>query len=130
MPSKIGNNTFDKENFYNFAKKENANVESVKIKDLNDDSYLKLDLIGQIYLVAEDKVIVVSDIGLEEVFLVHVESVKNKSINKNSKDYDKYHKLAKTKAASSLFNSYDKYLKNKYEIDINYKALEQISSSF
>ena len=128
--SKIGNKSFDRENFYSFAKKENAIVESVKIKDLNDDSYLKVDLVGQIYLVPEDKVIVVSDIGLEEVFLVHVESVKNRSIKKNSKDYDKYYKLAKTQTASSLFNSYDKHLKNKYEININYKALEQISSSF
>ena len=128
--SQIGSKNFNKENFYNFSRKENAKIEDVFIKSLNDDSYLKLDLVGQIYSSPKDKVIVISDIGLAEVFLVHIEEIINKSISKDSEDYDKFFKLAKTTTSSSLFNSYDNYLKNKYEIDINYKALEQISNSF
>ena len=77
----------------------------------------------------ENKVIVVSDIALSEVYLVYIEKVKNKSINKSSEDYNKFHNLAEASTTSSLYNSYDKYLKNKYEIDINYKALEQITNS-
>jgi len=128
--SKVRAENFKKENFYSFAKKEKATIESINIKSLNDDTNIQLDIVGQIYLAPENNVIVVSDIALSEVYLVYIENVKNKSINKNSKDYDKFYNLAKTSTTSSLYNSYDKYLKNKYEIDINYKALEQINNSF
>jgi len=64
--SKVRTEKFNKENFYIFAKKEKATIESINIKNLNDDTNIKLDIVGQIYLAPENKVIVVSDIALSE----------------------------------------------------------------
>ena len=74
--------------------------------------------------------IIASDMFLSNAFLVYVKEVKNKNIEKDSKDYDKYYNLSKTEMISSLYNSYDIYLKNKYKIDINYKVLDQIDNYF
>ena len=69
-------------------------------------------------------------IFLSDAFLVFVKEVKNKNIKETTKDYEKYFNLSKTEFISSLYNTYDIYLKNKYEIDINYKALDQIDNFF
>ena len=42
----------------------------------------------------------------------------------------KYFNLAKIKLASELLNTYDSYIKKKYEMDINYKALDTVKNYF
>ncbi len=128
--SKINNNEFNKGDFYAFSSKENATIKNIYLKSLNDENNLKLELVSQIYSAPENKVIVVSDIFLSNAFLVYVKEIKNKNIEKNAKDFDTYFNLSKTELMSSLYNSYDVYLKNKYKIDINYKALDQIDNYF
>ena len=128
--SKINSNKFNKDDFYAFSDKENASVKNIYLKNLNDESHLKLDLVNKIYSAPENKVIIVSDLFLSDVFLVYVKKVKNKNIKENAEDYDKYFNLSKTEFISSLYNSYDIYLKDKYKIDINYKTLDQIDNFF
>ena len=41
--SKINSNNFNKDDFYTFSSKENASVKNVHLKNLNDESHLKLD---------------------------------------------------------------------------------------
>ena len=48
--------------------------------------------------------------------------------NKNSEDYTKYLNLAEINLVSSIYNTYDLLLKKKYEIDINYQALERVKN--
>ena len=54
--------------------------------------------------------------------------IENTSIKKTSENYKKYYNLAKVKIASNVYNSYDTYLRNKYEIEINRNALEKIKN--
>ena len=49
-------------------------------------------------------------------------------IDKNSDDQEKYFLFAKNKIVERLYSTYDTYLKNKYKIDINYKALDGIKN--
>ena len=128
--SKINNNVFKKSNFDNFSRDKNISIKKVKIKNLNDESVLKKDLVKQIYSFPEKKIVVVADISLSENFLIYIDKVKNISIDKNSEDYNKYYDLAKVSIINSLYNSYDMYLQDKYKIDVNYKTLDQVSNSF
>jgi len=54
--------------------------------------------------------------------------VESTHIKKNDENYDKYLNLSKVKFTSSVYNTYDLYLKDKYKIDINYKALKSIKN--
>ena len=38
--------------------------------------------------------------------------------------------LSKDQITNSLYNTYDAYLKKKYKVDINYKALDAINNYF
>ena len=130
MIADINSNNFLKKDFYTFSKKENASIKNINLKNLNDESNLKLDLVNQIYEAPTNKVIIISDLFLIDVFLVYIKEVKNKKISTDNKDYEKYFNLSKTEFVSNLYKSYDIYLKDKYEIDINFKVLDQIDNFF
>ena len=125
--SRINKNDFKKIDFDELSKKENAEIIKVKIENQNDDKILKKQIIKQIYAFSEKSVVVVADINFAESYLVYVDKINNKSISKNPDDYNKYFDLSKEKLVNSLYNTYDSYLRNKYEININYKALDSLS---
>ena len=128
--NKINKNNFRKTDFDKLSKNQNVVIEKVNLKNQNDDKILQKELINQIYAFAEKKVIVVTDIGLSENFLIYIDKIENTSINKSSDDYKKYFQLSKNKIEKSLYNTYDTYLANKYKININYKALDRIKNYY
>ena len=70
------------------------------------------------------------NIQLTENFLVYVDTIIDVSIDENSDEYKKYFNLSKISITNELFNTYDKYIKEKYKIDINYKALKTLKDYF
>ena len=128
--SKINNNNFNKYDFDTLSKEENIPINRISLKNQDDNKTIKKELISQIYTFPEKKVIVVSDIGLAENFLVYIDKIENVSIDENSEEYEKYLNLAKLKITSELFNTYDNYIKKRYKIDINYQALDTVKNYF
>ena len=59
-----------------------------------------------------------------------VEKLKKFLLDENSEEYENYFKLSKINISGRLFNTYDEYIKKKYEIDINYKALKEVKNYF
>ena len=56
--------------------------------------------------------------------------IENVTIDEKSEEYTKYLNLSRKKIANNLFNTWDKHIKKKYEIDINYKALAVVKNYF
>jgi hypothetical protein len=52
------------------------------------------------------------------------------TIKKNSDEYQKYLDLSKINITDGLYNTYDKYIKKRYKIDINYQALDEVKNRF
>ena len=128
--AKINNNNFNKKQFNELSKDENAVIKKITLASKNDDKILKQELVKQIYAFSENRVIVVTDIDLSENFLIYIDKINNESIDRKSEDYNKYFNLSKTKMVSNLYKTYDTYLKNKYEININHKALDAVKNYF
>ena len=128
--SKINNKNFNKSDFDKISKEENAQIKNVVIKGQEDTKVLNQKIINQIYRHPQNKVIVVSNIGFSENYLIYIDKVENIKTNKNADDYEKYLNLSKAKIVNGLYTSYDLYLKNKYEININYNALNNIKDNF
>ena len=125
---KINNDNYKKGDFDKFSKEENLTVDKITLTSASDDKIIKQELVNQIYKYPENRVIVVFDMGLNENFLIYIDKIENVKISKSSDEYKKYLNLAKVRITSGLYNSYDLYLKNKYEIEINYKALDTIKN--
>ena len=127
---KINKNNFTKTEFDKLSKDEKVIIKKIELKDQNDDKSLKKELINQIYAFPEKKIIVVADIDLRESFLIYIDKVESVLVDQATEDYKKYVNLSKIKMTSNLYNTYDSYLKYKYEININQKALDSIKNNF
>ena len=128
--SKMNKNDFKKKDFDKFSKDENVVIKKVRFENRNDNNVLKQELINQIYQFSEKKVIFVADNEFLENFLIYIDKIENVSIDEDSENYEKYFNLSKDKIADDLFNTYDSYLGNKYEININHKALDNTKNYF
>ena len=126
--AKINQRKFLKQDFYNFAESKNAIIQKITLNNSNDYKILNKMVISQIYSFPEKKVIISNDIQLKENFLIYIDKIIDASIYEDSDEYEKYFKLAKISMTNRLFNTYDNYIKKKYKIDINYKALTTVKN--
>ena len=117
-------------NIDKLAKEKNVIPKLVKLESVDDNKTLEKGLIEQIYSHPEKNVIVVHDINFTKNYLIYIDQVENVSIQRESKEYEKYLNLSKMKIRNELYNTYDFYLKNKYKIDINFKALDSVKNYF
>ena len=124
----VNKNKFKKSDFDKFSNDQNINIKKITIDSQNDSKILKEELVKQIYIFPEKQVIVVSDIGLTENYLIYIDKIEHGSITKDSDEYEKYFNLSREEMTNNIFNTYDHYLKNKYNIKINYKALEKVKN--
>ena len=126
--SKINQNKFKKQDFDSYSLSEGVSIKNAKIDNQNDTKIFEQDLINQIYKFPENRVIIVADIGLTKNYLIHIDKIENKFIDKNSDDFDNYFNLSKVKMTSSLYDTYDAYLNKRYKIKINEKVLDGVQN--
>ena len=128
--SKINKNSFIKSDFDKLSSDENVSREKIILKNKADNNLLRQEIVSEIYAFPEKKVFVIHDLSFTEMLLIYINKIENVTIKENTDDYEKYSDLAKTQVKSSLYSSYDNYIKKKYKIDINYKALEIVKNNF
>ena len=72
----------------------------------------------------------IKEISFLENYLVYIDKIENVNINKNDGQYMEYLNLSRSKIISQIYNTYDNYIKKRYEIDINYQTLNVIKNYF
>jgi len=127
---KINKKNFIRSDFDKISKEKNVPIQKINLNDQSDDKILKREVVNQIYMFPEKKIFVINDIGLTENYLIYVDKVENVRIEQSSDEYQKYVNLSKIKIVNELYNSYDNFIKKKYNIDINYQALDTIKNYF
>jgi len=127
---KINQNNFSKTDFNNFSINKNVPIQKINLDNLNDTKILEAGIVNQIYNFPEKKVSASYNVTLTENFLVYIDEIIDVYIDENSSEYEKYFKLSKISITNELFNTYDNYIKEKYKIDINHKALKTIKDYF
>jgi len=128
--AKINNKNFNEIDFKKFAAKEDLTVKEILINNKNDDTNLKKSLIDQIYKYPKNNIIVATGLDMKESYLIYIDEIENTSIDDNSENYKTYYDISKVKMITDIYNTYDSYLKYKYNININYQALETIKNYF
>ncbi len=113
-----------------YAKKNNIDVKKTQLKNLKNNEIFSEDIIKEIFKMNDKQINLITDSTLSKNFIVYIDNTKKISIEKNSKDYEKYKSQAKLNLARDIYNVYDKSVNNKYKIDVNNKALERIKNSF
>jgi len=127
---KINKNNFNKLDFDKLSKDGLVNIQKIYLKDQFDDEVLKSEIVNQIYGFSEKRIIIVSDLSFSENYLIYIDKIENVTVDDSSEEYQKYLNLSKAKIVSELYNTYDGYIKNRYNIDINYQSLDIVKNYF
>ena len=127
---KIITNKFLKTDFDNLALDNNLKIEKIKLSGINDTKRIEEELVKNIYQMPEKKMYVFSDKNLNKNLLVYVNEIKNVTIDKKSKDYKKYYEQTRSKLINDIYKTYDKYLSNKYKVNVNNNAVERVKKYF
>ena len=128
--SKINQNQFKKNDFDELSNSNNLVIEKVNFLNQLDNKKLKQEIVNKIYSAPEKRVIVIHDINFDENYLVYIEKTESVKIDSSSEEYNQYINLSRNNIASSLIDTYDNYVKEKYKIDINSQSLEEIKNYF
>ena len=128
--SKIKQNNFIKSDFDELSNENKLTITKIALKNQNDNKTLKQELLNEIYSAPEKKVIIVHDLDMTENYLIYIDKIENVTISEKSDEYKKYSNLSKIKITNGLLNTYDNYIKKRYNIDINYKALDTVKNYF
>ena len=105
-------------------------IEKVNFLNQLDNKKLKQEIVNKIYSAPEKRVIVIHDINFDENYLVYIEKTESVKIDSSSEEYNQYINISRNNIASSLIDTYDNYVKEKYKIDINSQSLEEIKNYF
>jgi len=127
---KILTNEFKKTDFNNLANEKNVKIKNVELKNIFDSTSINEEIIKNVYKLPKNKMYIFTNDSLKENLLIYVENIENKKIDKKSDKYAIYAQQTNSKTIDSIFGIYDKYLKNKYNVDINYKAIDKIKNYF
>ena len=128
--AKLKSNNFSKKDFDNLAKKEQVEIKNLKINTIEDYSNLSKEFVTRVYGIPKKKVALINDGLFKESKLFYVEEIKNVNINESSNNYNKYFLQSNLKLISSIYSSYDLFIKEKYNVEINYKTVDRIKNYF
>jgi len=127
---KLKSNNFSKKDFDQLAKKEQVEIKDLKINKIDDYSNLSKEFVTRVYEIPKKKVALVNDNLFKENKLFYIEEIKNVSIDDKSDIYNKYFLQSNLKLISSIYASYDLFIKEKYNVEINYKTVDRIKNYF
>ena len=139
ITNKLENNTkivkeislgqFDFNKMNEFANKNNLKVENITIENLNNNKIFTDGLIKRIYSSKDGEINLITDSTLSKNFIIYVENTEYKKLDKNSDTYEKYKSKAKASFGKEVYYMYDNYVNNRYNVDINQKAIDRIKNS-
>ena len=120
---------FTKKSMIELGKKNNINIETINLKNINDNKILNKDIVQKIYDHSEKEIVLITDNILKNNYIINID----KDIQPNKigqKDIEKYRTKANASYVSNIYKSYDKFINTQYKIDINEKVLERLKNSF
>jgi len=126
--SKIDEKKFNNKDFDGFANQNNENIKKLTLKNINDTSNFNSQSMERIYQSSTGSIFILPDEN--ENFLVSIINEKKPKIDTSSKKYKSYINKAKEIYTTKIYRSYDRYINQKYKIDINKNVLKRIENSF
>ena len=130
ITKEISKKEYNLNSMIDFATKNNIKIEDTTIKNLGDNKIFTTGLIKRIYEMQDDDIILITDSNFSKNFVVFSKKTMLESLNKDSKDYEKYLVKAKLSIASKIYTTYDIGVNKKYNVELNNKAIERIKNSF
>ena len=126
LMTNIGEKKFSQSDFDKLAKN---NLSTINIDSISNDKKFTLDSVKFIYTRSKGDFALVSDKD-KNIYLIKVIDIINNNISKTSQNFLIYKNLTNDKIKNDIYSSYDLFINDKYDIQINEKTLERVKNYF
>jgi peptidyl-prolyl cis-trans isomerase D len=104
-------------------------IQSLTLNSIRDNKKFNIKSVEILYSLPENTFTLIND-DENKIYLVKINNYKNVNLKKNSDEFKSYIGKENTNNRNDILKSYDIFLNNKYKVDINQKALNNVKNLF
>ena len=120
---------FDKEKFQKFSDKKKLEIKKITLKSVKDETVFNSNMIKEIFKVNNGDYQLITNSLLTKNYLILAEKTEKLLFDKNTKDYKQYKTKAKFNLTNQIYNTFDKTINDKYDVNINEKVLKRVKNT-
>ena len=122
----INDKKFDNDNFLKLGK---DGIETLTLNSVKDNKKFDINSVQMLYSLPLNTFTLISD-EENQVYLATIKSYKDIKLIKDSDEFKSYTAKENTNNRNTILKSYDIFLNNKYKMNINQKAINNLKNSF
>ena len=126
MLKKIRDKTFDNNEFLKLGK---GQIQSLTLNSVKDNKKFDINSVQILYTLPINTFTLINDED-KKVYLAKIKKYKDIELKKDATEFKSYIAKANTSNRNNILKSYDIFLNNKYKIDINQKAINNVKNLF
>jgi len=123
---KIRDRSFTEEDFINLGTNE---IQSLKLNSIKDNKKFEINSVQMLYSLPLKSITLINDEN-DNIYLAKINSYDNANIQISSEDYDQYSSKENTRIKNGILKTYDLFLNQKYNVDINQAAINNVKNLF
>ena len=123
---KIRDKNFTEEDFVNLGTNE---IQSLKLNSIKDNKKFEINSVQMLYSLPLKSITLINDEN-DNIYLAKINSYDNAEVQISSGDYDQYSSKENTRIKNGILKTYDLFLNQKYNVDINQAAINNVKNLF
>ncbi len=123
---KIRNQEFNENDFLKIGM---GQIKKEKINSIRDNKKFEINAVKLMYSLPINSFTLIND-DKNNIYLAKIVNFKNENFDNNNKNFNEYSTKEMSNNRNIMLQSYDKFLSNKYNIEINQKTIERVKNFF
>ena len=113
----------------NFLQLGNEKIQSLTLNSVKDNKTFTIDSIKMLYSMPADSFTLIND-DKDKIYLAKIKNFVEIKLDRESDDYKSYIDKENTRIRKSILQSYDNFLNDKYNVNINQLAINNVKNLF
>src|SRR6056300_595680 len=123
---KIRDKNFTEEDFVNLGTSE---IQSLKLNSIKDNKKFEINSVQTLYSLPLKSIILINDEN-NNIYLAKINNYDELNIEMNSEDFEKFSNKENMEIRNNILKSYDLLINQKYNVDINQAAINNVKNLF
>jgi peptidyl-prolyl cis-trans isomerase D len=123
---KIKNDKFTKQDFLELGKDQ---IQSLKFNSIKDNNKFEINSVQMLYSLPLDSITLINDDN-KNIYLAKINNYDEINIEMNSEDFEKFSNKENMEIRNNILKSYDLLINQKYNVDINQIAINNVKNLF
>jgi peptidyl-prolyl cis-trans isomerase D len=123
---KIKNDKFTKQDFLELGKDQ---IQSLKFNSIKDNNKFEINSVQMLYSLPLDSITLINDDN-KNIYLAKINNYDEINTEMNSEDFEKFSNKENMEIRNNILKSYDLLINQKYNIDINQVAINNVKNLF